>query len=70
MGTLPVLPEEEIPYPAMYVLDWLEAFRVMAVGNAGHSAGREISPEQNQWLGKILALMHGEGSGASGEVVA
>lgn len=60
VGTLPILPEEEIPYSAMYVLDWLEAFRAMAIGNAGHSAGREISPEQNQWLGKVLARMRGE----------
>lgn len=58
-GTLPVLPIEEIPYPGMYVLDWLEAFRVLAIGNAGHSAGREITPEQNQRLGEILQVIRG-----------
>src|SRR5690606_27432608 len=42
---LPVLPEEEVAYSGMFVLDWLEAFRQLAVGNAGHSAGREITPE-------------------------
>lgn len=56
-GTLPVLPVDEIPYPGMYVLDWLEAFRVLAIGNAGHSAGREITPEQNQRLGEILGVI-------------
>jgi hypothetical protein len=58
-NTLPVLPVEEIPYAGMYVLDWLEAFRVLAIGNAGHSAGREITPEQNQRLGEILQVIRG-----------
>lgn len=58
-GTLPVLPIDEIFYPGMYVLDWLEAFRVLAIGNAGHSAGREITPEQNQRLGEILQVIRG-----------
>lgn len=67
VGTLPVLPEDEIPYPAMYVLDWLEAFRALAVGNAGHSAGREITPEQNQRLGAIFAVMRGGAEDPVGE---
>ena len=58
-GTLPVLPADEIPYPGMFVLDWLVAFHHLAVGNAGHSAGREITPEQNQRLGAILATIRG-----------
>jgi hypothetical protein len=66
-GTLPVLPEAEIPYPAMYVLDWLEAFRALAIGNAGHSAGREITPEQNQRLGAIFAVMRGGAEDPVGE---
>lgn len=58
-GELPVLPVDEIPYPGMYVLDWLEAFRALAIGNAGHSAGREITPEQNLRLGEILQMIRG-----------
>jgi hypothetical protein len=58
-GALPALPEDEVPYAAMYVLDWLEAFRTLAIGNAGHSAGREITPEQNQRLGAIFKVMRG-----------
>ncbi|MFO1153260.1 MAG: putative virulence factor [Rhodospirillales bacterium] len=58
-GTLPVLPADEIPYPGMFVLDWLVAFHHLCVGNAGHSAGREITPEQNQRLGEILATIGG-----------
>lgn len=62
---LPVLPDEEVAYSGMYVLDWLEAFRRLVVGNAGHSAGREIDPEQNRRLGTILARIRG-GGGAGG----
>ncbi|MFO1127652.1 MAG: putative virulence factor [Rhodospirillales bacterium] len=58
-GTLPQLPAEEIPYPGMFVLDWLVAFHHLAVGNAGHSAGREVTPDQNQRLGEILTLING-----------
>ena len=58
-GTLPVLPADEIPYSGMYVVDWLEAFRLLTIGNAGHSAGREVTPEQNQRLGEILKVIRG-----------
>lgn len=63
---LPALPADEIPYPGMFVLDWLVAFRELAIGNAGHSAGREITPEQNEALGRILAVVRG--TGGSGTV--
>ena len=43
-------------------MDWLEAFQQLAILNAGHSAGREINPEQNERLGAILATMRGEAS--------
>jgi len=61
---LPVLPEEEVAYSGMFVLDWLESFRQLAVGNAGHSAGREITPEQNRRLGAILTRVRGTGAAA------
>lgn len=63
---MPVLPETPVSFSALYILDWLEAFRALAVANAGHAAGREISPEQNARLGRILALIAGE-SPASAE---
>lgn len=56
--SLPQLPAEEVPYSGNYILDWLEAFRGLAVDNAGHSAGREITPEQNLRLGEILRRFH------------
>ncbi len=56
--SLPDLPPEELPYSGSYILDWLEAFRALAVDNAGHSAGREITPEQNLRLGEILRHFH------------
>jgi hypothetical protein len=59
-GSLPRLPAEEIQYSGMFIVDWLEAFRHLAIANAGHNAGREISPEQNQRLGGIIAAMRGE----------
>ena len=55
-GTLPQLPAEEILYTGTYAVDWLDAFRALAIGNAGHSAGREITPEQNMRLGEILKV--------------
>ncbi|MGY6216116.1 putative virulence factor [Methylolobus aquaticus] len=62
-GSLPELPDEELSYSGAYIMDWLEAFTSLAIGNAGHRAGREITPEQNVRLGEILATMGGPGSG-------
>jgi len=62
---LPDLPDEEVPYTGTFILDWLEAFRLLAIDNAGHSAGREITPEQNDRLGAILARIRGQGAVAA-----
>ena len=35
------------------------------IDNAGHSAGREITPEQNLRLGEILKMRRGEHSPVS-----
>ncbi len=51
---LPELPPEEVQFSGAFIVDWLEAFKRLAVDNAGHQAGREISPEQNLRLGEIL----------------
>lgn len=64
--TLPLLDAEELPYSGMFVLDWLDAFRSLALGNAGHSAGREITPAQNAALGEILAVIKGGAAVAAG----
>ncbi|WP_228720053.1 putative virulence factor [Methylococcus geothermalis] len=56
-SALPQLGAEELNYPAAFIVDWLEAFRKLAIDNAGHSAGREITPEQNLRLGEILATL-------------
>jgi hypothetical protein len=58
-GGMPVLPETPVNFSALYIVDWFEAFRAVAIANAGHAAGRDISPEQNARLGQILALVAG-----------
>lgn len=57
IGSLPDLPPKPVNFSGLFILDWLDAFARLAVDNAGHSAGREISPEQNERLGQILAQM-------------
>jgi hypothetical protein len=52
---LPTLPETPINYSGLFILDWFEAFRALAIANAGHATGREITAEQNARLGAILA---------------
>ena len=56
---LPMLPETPINYSGLFILDWFEAFRALAVANAGHASGREIAAEQNARLGEILARIDG-----------
>jgi hypothetical protein len=56
---MPVLPESPLNFSAFYIVDWFEAFRAFALANAGHAAGREISPEQNARLGQILGRLAG-----------
>ena len=57
------LPPDAINYSRMYILDWFEAFKHLAINNAGHAAGGDISPEQNARLGEILEKISGGGSG-------
>ena len=54
-GALPELPEQPTNFTVNYLFDWLVAFSRLVTGNAGHSAGREITPEQNEKLGAIIA---------------
>lgn len=57
IGKLPELPPKPINFSGLFIVDWLDAFARLAIDNAGHSAGREITPEQNERLGQILAQM-------------
>ncbi|MGH8547377.1 MAG: putative virulence factor [Methylococcales bacterium] len=58
-GQLPDLPEQPARYFAYFVKDWLDSFANLVVSNAGHSAGRDITLEQNQRLGEVLKLISG-----------
>jgi hypothetical protein len=57
-GKLPELTPQPLEHSRNYVGDWLVALSKIAEDNAGHSAGREITPEQNEALGKVLATLH------------
>lgn len=59
LKVLPELPPNPINYPRMYILDWFEAFKQLAIDNAGHTAGRDITPQQNQRLGEIFNIIAG-----------
>lgn len=59
-GKLPQLPAQPLEHTRNYVGDWLVALAKIAEDNAGHSAGREITPEQNETLGKVLATLHAD----------
>jgi hypothetical protein len=58
-GALPALGNAPVNYSGHYILDWFEAFRAVAIANAGHSAGQEIAAEHNARLGTILARIDG-----------
>lgn len=56
---MPKLAERPLNYPAIRILDWLDAFTAVAIGNAGRDEGVEIGPEQNLRLGAILKTIAG-----------
>ncbi|WP_311748845.1 putative virulence factor [Proteus penneri] len=51
------LPTNPVNYTLLFVIDWLIALSAVITENAGHSAGREISAEQNAQLGQIIQTM-------------
>ena len=59
IGALPVLTAKPVNYSGLLIVAWFEAFKHLAINNAGHAAGRDISPEQNAWLGQILKRING-----------
>ena len=50
----PVLGDKARPIAADFALDWMAAFVQAALDNIGHAHGRDISPEQNAALGRII----------------
>jgi len=57
VGQLPQLSEKPQDYSRTYSADWLVGLARLAEENAGFSAGLEISAEQNDALGKLLARL-------------
>jgi len=51
---LPQLTEKPVDYSRHYIGDWLVGLAQLAEDNAGHSAGLEISAQQNQALIQVL----------------
>ncbi len=60
VGGLPEIKEQPTPYTEIYLRDWLVALEKLIVGNAGHSAGRDITPEQNEALGHLMSMIEGK----------
>ena len=53
-GQVPVLPPQPANQAQRYLGDWLSGLAYITQDNAGHGAGREITPEQNERLGHVL----------------
>lgn len=53
-GQLPDLPTQPANQAQLFLGDWLSGLAWVTQENAGHSAGREITLEQNEWLGRVL----------------
>ncbi|MGJ7513147.1 putative virulence factor [Pseudomonas baetica] len=53
-GQVPVLPAQPSNQAQLYLGDWLSGLAYITQDNAGHGAGREITPEQNERLGQVL----------------
>lgn len=54
-GQVPVLPAQPSNQAQLFLGDWLSGLAYITLDNAGHGAGREITPEQNERLGQVLA---------------
>lgn len=53
-GQLPELPVQPVDQSRLFLGDWLSGLACITQDNAGYSAGREITIEQNEWLGRVL----------------
>jgi len=55
---LPLLPGQAVDHSAIFADDWISGVAICTKENTGHRKGREITPEQNEALGKVLAAFH------------
>lgn len=53
-GDLPNLAPQPVNQAVLYLIDWLSGICILTQENAGHTAGREITMEQNERLGSVL----------------
>lgn len=53
-GQVPELPAQPANQAQLFLGDWLSGLAYITLDNAGHGAGREITPEQNERLGHVL----------------
>jgi hypothetical protein len=53
-GQVPELPPQPANQAQRFLGDWLSGLAYITQDNAGHGAGREITPEQNERLGHVL----------------
>ncbi|MBX9406333.1 putative virulence factor [Pseudomonas baetica] len=53
-GQVPQLPAQPSNQAQLFLGDWLSGLAYITLDNAGHGAGREITPEQNERLGQVL----------------
>lgn len=60
IGELPTLARQPIDQAKRFGNDWCFALYHNILANAGHSAGREITLEQNAWLGTVLTPFSSE----------
>ncbi|HEY0288381.1 MAG TPA: putative virulence factor [Pseudomonas sp.] len=56
-GQVPILPPQPANQAKLFFGDWLSGLAALTLANAGHSAGREITSEQNERLGHVLAAL-------------
>ncbi|MCE8025769.1 putative virulence factor [Billgrantia aerodenitrificans] len=53
---LPQLPDQPVNQAVVYLGDWLSGLCLMTQENAGHNDAQEITIEQNERLGNVLAM--------------
>lgn len=53
---LPQLPAQATDQTAVFANDWISGVALHTQANAGHSEGRDITPEQNAALGQVIRV--------------
>ncbi len=60
LGQLPQIVEQPVRYTEIFLTDWMGALESLIIANAGHSAGRDITPQQNEALGQLMSKIEGK----------